>query len=499
MRSAQGGDVWQQAQLDDLMLTLWPMYKKCTHELQEAASSVNYEVTPFAEHGQKPSKKAVEKADLVRRCFSQLNPTPSNDEKDFRGTLYHLAHIMLMGVGMQEIIWNEPQRGPFGWERRPRATAYVHPRHFTYTQDGFLTVFDENYARYLFKPDQNAIYAPDPDRFICGQYYSHMGSPLATGLMRPLGILFSIYIFTREWMTNDAQKHGSPFMDLTYKPGTPDGELQQMKQFLINAATQGFVMHLEGTEVTVHPATGQKDRDNPQRYLNEEADRNCQLVVLGQTLTTDLPRDGTGSYAASQTHANKESDRVKALAEWIGCNPLNQWARAIIRVNYGDEDEIPFVKPDFREHLTPEQKSTLIQAIGTCPIPLLADEVYRLLDFTVPEEGEQVLITGKLGSCGPTDDEISAIGLQGVEEIDQQLEMQEQQAKIAKKYAPAKPKPVKSSELRRLLANASEEDIADLRQLIIKAKEAPHANGELAAVEVKINHIREKARFNYEH
>lgn len=498
LRSAQGGDVWQLSQLHDLALTMWPMYKKCCAELKEAASSVKFDIHPYCEEGEEPTDTAKEKADFVRRCLFNMYPDPANDERDFRGTLYHLADVLLMGVGMQEIIWNEPQRGAMGWERTPRATVFVHPLHFTYTSDGFLTVFDENYSRYQFSSDKaGMVYAPDPDRFICAQYYSHFGSPLSSGLIRPLGRWLSVYIFNQEWMFNFAQKYGGPFLDMTYAPGTPDSEIIRMKQFLANAASQGYVMHLQGTTIVSHPPH-QQGSDNPQRHLAEEADKQCQVLILGQTLTTDMPASGAGSYAASQTHAGVKQEKIESLSLWMAHNPIKQLVRAILRVNYDNEDECPEVRPDFTPTLNAAEKGALISALGNCAIPFLADEIYKLLGFSCPEEGDKVLITGRLGECGPTDDELSAIGLQGVEEIDQQLELQEQQAKIAKKYAPAKAngnKPVKSSELRRILSEASQEDLDELRGLVVKAQEAPYANGELTAVAVKIKTIQQKARY----
>jgi hypothetical protein len=425
----------------------------------------------------------------------QMNPNPANDERDFFGTVYHLADVLMMGVGMQEIIWNEPMRGPNGWERTPKATTFVHPRHFTYTQDGFLTVFDENYSRYQFNTDGNQVFAPDPDRFICAQYYSHLGSPLSSGLIRPLGPWFSVYIFNQGWMFNFAQMHGSPFLDMIYAPGTPPEEIAKMEEYAKNAASNRYILHVQGTTIQAIAAQNQ-GTDNPQRHLAEESDKQCQLLTLGQTLTTDMPKSGAGSYAASQTHQGVLESRIQALSKWVAQSPLKQFAKACLRVNYGDDSECPDVRPDFTAVLTPAEKAALVSAISHSQMPFLAQEVYKLLGVEVPEDGDTITLNGKLGKCGSTEDEISAIGLQGEEEINQQLDMTEQQAKISKKYA-TKPagKKVKASEMRRLLATASEEDLSELRDLIVKAKEAPYMNGELAAVEIKIQNIKEKARW----
>lgn len=497
LRSAQGGDVWQLAQAYDLALTQWAMLKKCTSELKEAVSSVKFDVHPYCVQGQEPTESAKEKADFVQRCFAGMKPNPANDERGFQATVYHLADIPFMGVGMQEIIWGDYESGPNGGlERRPRATTFVHPRHFTYTSDGFLTVFDENYSRYVFNPDNNAVYAPDPDRFLCGQYYSHLGSPLSSGIIRPLLIWMPMIVFGREWSLNFAQKHGAPFIDITYKAGMQPGEIDQLNNFAAKAASQGYIIHVEGTTVTV-TAPHAQGSDNPIRVLMEEADRQCQLLILGQTLTTDMPKSGAGSYAASQTHAGIRSDKIESVAKWIAQGPLEQFARACLRVNYENEDECPSVVPDFAKTLEASEKSTLITSLGTCPLPFLAEEVYKLLGFSVPEEGDKVTANGKLGELGPTDDEISALGLPGVEEVDQQLELAEQQAKIAKKYAtkPAPSKKTKASEMRAILAEASNQDVEELRSLVIAARSATHMNGELQAVQDKLKDIASKSRF----
>ena len=81
LRSAQGGDVWQQHQLYLLMQDSWPMFRKCDHELRDAASSVQYVARAYAEEGREPTKQAKEKADLVNRCFKNMKPDRFTDER----------------------------------------------------------------------------------------------------------------------------------------------------------------------------------------------------------------------------------------------------------------------------------------------------------------------------------------------------------------------------------------------------------------------------------
>lgn len=477
LRAAQGGDLWQQWQLFSLMLDQWPMFKKCVHELCEAASSLKFVVKPKCEEGEDPTPRQKERADFVRRCVFGMNPNPFNDEKDLAGLVYHMSMSFPMGMQLSEIIWNPVARAEGGrYERTVKATAFVHPRHFTYTSDGYLVVYDEEYNRLYFSPDKAGQAQPDANRFLCGQYFSHAGNSLSSGMLRALGWPFAAYVFNREWTMLAAQKHGTPFLDLTYKPGTPQGELLALQQFMQNAAADGYVMHLEGSTIQAHAAQAQTS-DNPQRRLQEDADRYCQLVMLGQTLTTDVSDKG-GAYAASQTHMAVRQDRIEGLGKWVAAQPLTQLARAICRMNYGDEVDCPTVEADFTKPLGAAEKTTLMTAVSGCTVPLPAADVYRMLDMNAPEKGDLVLISGKLGELGDTTEELSAIGDNG-------LEMVEGQAATDRKAAERGMRRVTAREVGQILYRASDAEVVEIRHLMAKAveaRDAGHLNGEGKAV-----------------
>ena len=96
----------------------------------------------------------------------------------------------------------------------------------------------------------------DADRYVCSRFKSQSGSPLACGLIRPLGVAWAAIVFGREWMMETAKSFGSPFIDATVdsKMWGNDAELAKFQQFLTDAAANRWMIRPEGTTVTITPA-----------------------------------------------------------------------------------------------------------------------------------------------------------------------------------------------------------------------------------------------------
>lgn len=473
LRSAQGGDLWQQFQLTQLMLDTWPMLKKCDHEIREAASCVRYVAKPACEEGEEPTPEAKERADLVNRCFKHMKPNGFNDERGFKGMVYHLAGAFLMGMVMEELLWDEKRTySNFGTERRLRAAAFVHPRHFTFTDAGTLAVFDDNYNRLYFNM-ATIGQSPDRRKFVCGQFYSSSGSTLGAGFIRPLAWYWSSVIFNREWMAKMAQNYGSPFLDVTYKGGMSAPELAELDENIRQGLSNRFIRHKEGTTLEMSPAAALGE-ENPQRVLAEDADKQCQLLMLGQTLTSDTPDKG-GSRAQGEVHMQVRQDRVEGVAKWLASDPLTQVARAICVVNFGDDEDCPTIEVDMSKPMTATEQAQYLNTISQCRVPLLAEETYAKIGMAMPEQGNKVLVNGELGILGSTEEEIAAstppqplVGLDGQPLAPTESENEEPEAVEA------------------ALARMDAAELDRFENLVRAAEQAPHPNGEWAAVKVTI-------------
>jgi len=401
LKQSLAGDVWQQANLLALMLDSWPTFRMAQHQLREAVAYTNYVFQPWVEEdGQSPDEESDAKAKLVARAWRSMDPDPFSDEKGASGTCYDFTDAALNGLAMSELLWDEElRRGPDGkQERLVRASAWVHPRHFTYTREGKVALYTDGkmFAAsdlLQFETRQNPGGAPSPDKYVCSQFISKSGSVLGAGFARPLAYLWSGRQFGWEFMLQTAKKWGFPFLDITYQPGqSPAAERAKMKGFAREAGPDRFMVHPVGSEVKVQPAQS-LGPDNPQRWVIDQADRECLFLLLGQEATTfNTP----GKLGQEGTHADVKDERVQGLADWTAHNPMRQFARAVLRVNYGKDGagKCPSPAADFTKPLDTAQVSQLASSIMMSRLPVRQDEFYRKLNFSIPQPKDIVVQDG---------------------------------------------------------------------------------------------------------
>lgn len=493
LRSALGGDLWQQWQLMSLMLDTWPMLRKCAHELSEEVSYTGFKVKPFVENeGEAPDEDAKDRGDLVTRAMKGFNPNPFTDEKEFSGFVYNLCDAVLNGMSLSEIMWEKRKYKGNQWEWMPRAAAWVHPRSYTFTNDGVVALFDNSYHRmYNLMADNQGMMSPDPRKFMCAQFMSRSGSSLGAGLIRPLAWYWSAAIFCKEWMLSAAQKYGNPFLDMTYAKGTTTEEMAKLEAFMAQAGALGWVRHVEGTTLEVHPATATTGNDNSQRHLMEIADQAAMFLLLGQEGTT---KSTPGKLGNEGTKDKVKRQRVEGIAKWVGNGSLKQFARAVLLANYGNSDKCPDIEPDFTESPDPLAQAQTDAVFIENKIPVLADEFYRRNGMQMPEAGDRVLIGGQLCTLADDSEPVSSVTpLPPVMDGEQQPGDEED-------GQPPKP-PVMSrmanshKHMRLLLAKATKDELAGLQTGIIKAEEAAkkgHVNGEWDVVVKELNRLAQR-------
>ena len=475
LRSALAGDLWQQCMLTQLMLDTWPKFRMAQHRLRERAAYAKYVFHPYAEEGEEPSRRAVEKAKLVGRAFRSFAPNPFNDEGGASAMLYDLGDAILNGISVVELTWRTGK----GAEMLPKSASWVHPRCFTFNNRGEVALFSNDYGRVAADPrlsqTELRVGTPPAWKFLCGQFKSRSGSSLGAGFMRPLAMAWAARQFCWEWALNTAKKYGSPFLDVTYERGmSGTKELEDLEAFLQKAGEKRTLLHPTGTTVVVEPAQS-LGKENPQRYILEESDRLCLFLLLGQAGTTEQT---PGKLGNDDTHAEVEDDRERGVAEWLARNPLRQFARAVVEMNYGPEEadvETPEPRPDFTRPLTAQEVGTLATALSTSRLCVRADELYPKLGLTQPDPGDTVAEGGQLVVLSEpmTQEEIA----------DQQFEREQAMAGPQAKAQPVRVNVVKA------LGAMGEEELERFEDTLRSAEEAAGrgvVNGEWDAVKAAL-------------
>jgi phage gp29-like protein len=472
LRDALGGDLWQQWQLLSLMLDTWPRLRKCQHEVRTAVAAAKYVVRPYVEdEGDEPTQSAIDKAATVRRAMRAFRPDPTTDESEFFGMVYACTDSVLNGLSMVELMYYRK-----GLELLPRAAAWVHPRHFTFGNDGRLAVFDDMYNRLNYALAQTPGEGPDGNKFLIPQYTSRSGSSLGGGLMRPLAWGWSARVFGQEWMLNHAQKFGNPFLDISYKVGTPQAELDRLKGYMADAGNQGFLMHPEGSEAQIHPAQS-LGPDNAHRNILEMTDVWCAELILGQESTTKQTPGKLGNEG-SQEQVKREV--IQGVANWVARTVLTaQFAAAICRVNYGTDDECPEIEADFTEESDPQAEAARDQVFLSAGVPMVAEEFYKRHNLTMPQDEDIVIKGGTIGKQGD---------LKAQAEEARQAALNPQAA--SGEPDEDDPKQVTEAKLRKALRKATDEEVDELAELVTAAKaKGGEINGEWESVKVKVQEI----------
>lgn len=482
MRAALGGDLWQQWQLQKLMSDSWVMFRKCAHELRSSVSSVRYSVHPYCEPGKQPTGSAKRKAETVARGMMAWRPNQFTDEKGLGGFIYHSLDSVLSGVSLCEIQWQL-----INGEILPRAATWVHPRQFTFSNGGYIAIWDMN---------MKAMVNPDPNKFMVMQYLSDSGSALGCGLVRPLGWYAAAVWFNREWMLKFGQKYGAGFFKLFYPDGATDDEIRKLEDFADASMNKGWILLRKDLEDADYTPPTSLTHENPHKALIDEANEACQMLLLGQTATTSGNKGSSGiNNNNNQVQMQVLTSRKEELAACVAEGPLTQLAQAICRVNFdGDDTECPSIVPDMTTPLTAQEKGMVITALNSAKTPMVLADYYELTGTQPPSEGQQVII--------PATGEIGIIG-----DLDKPLTVQQQPKPVLdENNNPLPPKTqtddepkeptVNASEasVKLLLSELSDEEIRNLSRMVVKAVDAPHANGELSAVETELGRLAGKRK-----
>ncbi|MBX3747324.1 MAG: DUF935 family protein [Verrucomicrobiae bacterium] len=378
---ALAGDLGLQGELFAVMQDTWPRLRKNLHELRSGAARARYNVAPATPaHGTDPTPGATDRAELVRTTLCQWSPEPGTDETGFEDTLYDLCEALGSGISVIELLWERGSIGPGRTAIRPRAGVWVPPRHLLWTPAGRLAM----------RPVEDrapAVPLAD-DKWLVGIHKSGSGQAAGYGLLRPLAWWWGAAQWGREWLLNYAQIFGQPFRWATYVPGMPGHDLQTLNEMLDRMGASSRAAFPEGVTLSFLEAKGTA-ADNPQRVLIELADKACDVLLLGQTLTTDVA--DSGSRALGDVHEGVRRERVQQLAQWVADVLNYQLVPAICRHNYGDTDECPTVAPDFTETPDPDKLAGRMEVMTRIGLRIPVAWAHDILGVPMPEGDEPVL------------------------------------------------------------------------------------------------------------
>lgn len=469
LRGAFGGSHIEQWQLFDLMEDTWPRLSKNLNEVKRAVMGMNWDgsLTPWSEEDMPASASAQERAKLVANAIWRMSPDPAADENAFEQTVYDILDAWGKGFSVLEVLWHIRNTVNMGDISAPRATIWVRPDAYAWTGDGRLglnpnALVSDDQRRRGYSLTSTTYARPDEvlefpeDKFLIAIHKTRTGHPIAGGLLRPLAWWWCAANFSADWLMNYAQIFGLPFRWASYAGGTSDETVGKICALLENMGSAAWAAFPEGTNLELRE-TAKGGGNTPQADLIERADKNCDLLILGQTLTSDTGGmgSGSGSLALGKVHQGVKAEIIQQAADFAASVINRQLIPAILRQNYGDDSECPEFRPEpktVKDELANANRDSVLLSAG---ISMPKEWFYKRHDIPLPTEGEEVI--GSMPEPAPKDQ-------QQQDQPDQQPQDEQPQASAAMRSEDVMPSDRLITEQQKHLAEAAAADLAFIAQ-----------------------------------
>lgn len=403
LRSAMTGSLVAQWELFDLMEDTWPRLTKNLNQLKRAVLAYERTFEPWYEEEEAAAPEADERARLISRAIWKMKPRADESQNGFDDTIYDILDAWAKGVAVLEIDWEVRDGGKFGMITAPQATRYIHPRFYGYPpeQDWLgLNTSEIDSAKIGSGPRPlsldlrpvDGVYARFPqNKFLICVCRAKSGHPSVSALLRPLAFWWAAANFTQEWFLNFAQIFGLPIRWANYDPNTP-GLLDSICDMLENMGSEAWGAFPAGTTLELKEPM-KSGTDNPQVALINRADAQADILILGQSGTTEISGPGKdgGSHAANKVLEGVEAGIRDAAAQFV-CRVINEQLIPMIELlNYGDNKLTP-------ELLLAEAKQEDTKANAERDGVLMDRGVempkswfYKRHQIPLPQEGEEVI------------------------------------------------------------------------------------------------------------
>jgi phage gp29-like protein len=338
------GNLMLQNELFNTMEDTWDRLRGNLNKIKNAVCKLPFNLQPWTEKGKEPSKSALEKSAFVEHVLHNQKTATWEGQHNFQATIYELLDAVARGVSVLEIDWaiEDGKYIPAGTRRVPwTCLGFEAPSHLSASKGSnpnALRLFPDR------DPNNPKPFQQFPHKFLVGVYRAKSGHIAETAQLRTLAHLWLGRMLGWEWMAHKAELFGLPIRWATYDPNAPQTQIDAVSDMLRNMGSAAWGAFPQGTDLQmIHGSTpGVAGASEPTERLMYLADRACDLIFLGQTLTSQ--EGSSGSYALGSVHREVELDLYENYAAYVVDVLNNQLIPAIIELNWGNSEELPFLE-----------------------------------------------------------------------------------------------------------------------------------------------------------
>jgi hypothetical protein len=186
-----------------------------------------------------------------------------------------------------------------------------------------------------------------------------------------------------------AQLFGIPWRHI--ETDGSDGAMSAAQDLLEGIGSSGAAVTGPNVKLNVLEGVSGSAATMPQSHLMDVADRACDILMLGQTLTTDV--GASGSRALGDVHASVRSDILQAVATWVSGIYTNQLIPAIVQLNFGKvaSEDMPYATleiPVPKDQKAIAERLKIIKEVG---LPVTLKWAYEEMGIPEPQDGDTLL------------------------------------------------------------------------------------------------------------
>ena len=391
LTAALNGDMHELGLLFQSMLDSWPRMQTNIDEVLTKVAKAPFKVEPFAAKGEDPTERAIEKAEAVEDILKGMTSDPTRSESDFGGLIRDIGLGYYTGHSVSEVYWRRGEKGA-----EIKATKDIPWRFIGYPS------YQDDSDRLMLAPKglyQSALIDFPEHKFLIAVRKAHKGHATVAAPLRALTQYWLAATYGLKWLLSFAQIYGVPLRIANY---TDSKDLAKVSTMLQNLGSSGWGAFPKGVDIDIKEAA-KSAGDLPQALLLENADKACDIFILGQTLTTDT--SSSGSRALGDVHADVRMDKLQAVADFVSATLNTQAIPSILELNFGDTEEAPTITLDFPkpkdEKALAERDRVLHSEMG---LPVEEEELYKRHGVKIPEEGAKLFSPPSPKPNGPQGD-----------------------------------------------------------------------------------------------
>ena len=383
LRNVRNGQLEDQDRLFRLMLDTWPRLRKAINEVAGSIAKLPITIEPSIQEGQEePTENAKLMQEMVSRSLECAAPKPGHWELDLKGAIRALVDAYIKGTAVLEVVWHY-DHGMIA----PRAYAPVPAKFLAYPNDR------DSVDRLMLCEDGS--YRSDmkdfPEyRFLIGQWTQGGLHPIHAANLRALSKYWLAGVYGLGWLMQYGQLFGVPWRHV--ETDGSDEAMDKAEKMLSDIGSSGWAVTGPGVELNLHEGVKSSGESLPQSHMMEVADKACDILLLGQSLTSD--NTGTGSRALGDVHYSVRGDILNSVASWVSSILTTQLVPAILHHNHGRDishEDMPTIKLEIPVAKDKKELAETIKILLDSGLSMPRKWAYSELGIPLPETDDEII------------------------------------------------------------------------------------------------------------